>query len=86
MLQRFLGYVCLEIDVVAMECPLVVQQDGVAAGRIESFVDHHSFVMQTVELLDFHKEMLHIEFRVTFKRRSVFLACQIPVPHLGVVH
>lgn len=69
-----------------MECPLVVQQGGVAAGLTESFVDHHSFVMQTVELLDFHEEMLHIEFRVTVKRRSIFLASQIPVPHLGVVH
>ena len=48
-----------------MECSLVVKQNRVSAGRAESLVDHHSFVMQTVGLLDFHKEMLHIEFSLS---------------------
>lgn len=50
-----------------MECPLVINQYGVVTVRAEGLIDHNTFIMEAVELLDFHKEMQHIEFLVTLK-------------------
>ena len=66
-LNGFSGYICLEIDVIAVERPLVLQKDSVAATIAQSLIDHDSFIMETVELLDFHKDMTQVEFRVTLE-------------------